>query len=99
MDNNNTSRQQGEGTWHLSKGVPVAFIFALVIQAGVGVWTAAQMQSDIRYNTKGMDVASENIKALQAQSRSTDIKLGRIEENLSNMARVLDKIDSRLDGQ
>lgn len=98
MDNNPTT-QQNENTWHLSKGVPVAFIFVLVIQAGAGIWTAAQMQSDIRYNTKGMDIASENIKSLQAQSRSTDVKLGRIEENLSNMARVLDKIDSRLDGQ
>lgn len=85
-----------ENQWHLSKSIPIAFIVVILLEVGAGVWTASQMKSNISYNARDITESSERIRDLQNQTRSTEIKLGRIEENLKSISSVLEKIDRRL---
>lgn len=44
--------------WHLDKRIPVAFIFTIILQTGVGVWWAATLQTQVNANTQSI-VANE----------------------------------------
>ena len=71
-----------EQEWHLDKRVPIALIFALLVQTGGAVWWASTLQG--RVGTVERDVGrlerQQGATSLAAQAQA--VQLGRIEENM-----------------
>jgi TolA-binding protein len=71
--------------WHLDKRVPVAIIFAILLQTAGAIWWAATIQGRVSNNERGianLDMRTDNMRnAAQAQA----IQLGRIEEQITGL--------------
>ena len=75
-------------SWHLSKGVPITLIIALLIQTSAIVWWAASMESNVEVNTRSIVSNGEGIEKLEVrvdlmrdESAKRAVQLGRIEAN------------------
>ena len=82
--------------WHLSKSIPISLILGLVMQAGIFVWYVSTMSSDIQHNSTSINLLEKSVDTLEGKVHSTDVKLGRIEENLRHIASTLDNIDEAI---
>ena len=71
--------------WHLDKRVPVALIFAILLQTGTAFWWAASINE--RVTTAEEEI--ERIDARQDQDREIAqlqaVQLGRIEEQINGL--------------
>jgi uncharacterized membrane protein len=67
--------------WHLDKRVPVAMIFAILMQTIGIVWWAATIGADVA-QLKTSDVRQDSrIESIQSIAGTQAVQLGRIEEN------------------
>ena len=68
--------------WHLSKSVPISFIFAIFCQTVALIWFVATLRNDVDNNKE--DIASLNIRAdrLEFVVQDQQVVLGRIDENI-----------------
>lgn len=82
--------------WHMSKSIPISLILGLIMQAGIFVWYVSTMSSDIQYNSTSINLLEKSVDTLEGKVYSTDVKLGRIEENLKYITRTLDGINEAL---
>lgn len=71
--------EQENGSWHLSKSVPVALIVAIIIQSASGVWWAATV-------TSNQDSFRQNQIVLQEELQKN--RLETQEENLRQWAKI-----------
>ncbi len=88
--------EEGGSVWQVSKTVSLAFIFGVLLQAGYFIWSLSKMQTNIEVNRSRIIEVRKDLTIVEVQSHNTDIQLGRIEENLKNMSRVLEKIEENL---
>jgi type VI protein secretion system component VasK len=68
--------------WHLSKSVPVTFIFAILMQTVALVWFVASMSNGIQTNTNDIVRHDTRLKALEDTVQGQAIALARIDENI-----------------
>ena len=68
--------------WHLSKSVPVTFIFAILMQTVALVWFVASMSNGIQANTNDIVRHDTRLKALEDTVQGQAIALARIDENI-----------------
>lgn len=85
-------------SWHLSKGVPITLILALVVQAAAIIGTYYQMQSDIRHNGGSIEKLEERVDRMRDESARRDVQLGRIEANQLAIKATLERMDRKLEG-
>lgn len=83
-------------SWHLSKSVPISLVVGLLIQAGVFIWTFSGMASDINSNSEAVKNLERDISILEVRVHDTDVKIGRIEENLRHISNTLESINATL---
>ena len=76
---------QADGSWHLDKRVPVALIFAIVIQLGGIVWAISTSFERIEANTKNLNLLDNRVTTLDRSANSQAVQLGRIEEQISGL--------------
>lgn len=70
-----------EEPWHLDRRVPVALIFAILMQTIGIVWWAATIGAEVE-QLKSNDSRQDNrIEAIQGIANNQAVQLGRIEEN------------------
>lgn len=69
-------------SWHLSKSVPVSFIFALIVQSVVAVWFFSELNYTVKTNAERIEENKTNIAVLELDSRSQEGTLIRIEQNV-----------------
>lgn len=90
-------------SWHLDKRVPIALIFALVIQfLGLlvgGLWFAAKLESridavDARVSTTDRDLTrlTDQVQTVLGSTNQQAIQLGRIEEGQNAMRTDLNRV-------
>jgi peptidoglycan hydrolase CwlO-like protein len=91
--------QRPENSWHLDKRVPVAFIFALVMQTMTIVWFASQMNAQIQTNQKDIQRLDASVTTLQKEANTQAVQLGRIEEGISGMRRDIQSMFEVLKSQ
>lgn len=91
-------------SWHLSKGVPITLIIAILIQTSAIVWWAASMQSNVEVNSRsinangsGIEKLETRIETMRADSARRDVQFGRIEANQQAMKASLGKVERALE--
>jgi septal ring factor EnvC (AmiA/AmiB activator) len=104
------TEQAKPARWHVEKGVPVAWIGALVLQAGVLVYSYATLTSQVQTNTQSIaeldDKFSTQIDKLDGrtaagatQSFTLDTRLTRLEVKLENIYDSLARIEQALNSR
>ena len=77
--------------WHLSKSVPISFIFAIIGQTIALVWFISALNSDVENNTKTALRNETRINILESIVQSQAVTLGRIDENIKAIRLELEK--------
>ena len=78
--------------WHLSKSVPITFIFAIIMQTIALIWFVATLRNDVDANQKEILRIETRTSSLEVSVQSQAITLGRIDENLKYIRMILDSM-------
>ena len=85
-----------DGAWHLDKRVPISIIFALMVNAGTGVWYASKMDNRV----SNLELATAKLESAESKtennSSDNNSRLIRVEDKLDNMAAALVDLKSSL---
>lgn len=78
--------------WHLSKSVPITFIFAIIMQTIALIWFVATLRNDVDSNQKEIVRLETRTVSLEQIVQSQAITLGRIDENIKSIRMILDSM-------
>ena len=78
--------------WHLSKSVPITFIFAIIMQTIALIWFVATLRNDVDSNQKELVRLETRTSGLEQVVQSQAITLGRIDENIKSIRMILDSM-------
>ena len=78
--------------WHLSKSVPITFIFAIIMQTIALIWFVATLRNDVDANQKELVRIETRTSSLEKSVQSQAITLGRMDENLKYIRMILDSM-------
>lgn len=90
--------------WHLDKRVPLALIFAIILQTATAGWYVARIDSQLDRNTQ--DIADLRHERTQAEGRVRSLEdklvaqsetLARMEERFVAVIDLLNRIEARLE--
>ena len=76
--------------WHLSKGVPITFLLAIVLQTVALIWFVATLRNDVDTNQKEIVRLEIRTSGLEQSVQSQAVTLGRIDENIKTIRLILD---------
>lgn len=79
-----------DDSWHLSKGVPVTFIFAIACQTVALIWFVATLRNDVDANANEILRLETRTQSLETVVQSQAVTLGRIDENIKSIRMILD---------
>lgn len=82
--------------WHLSKSVPISFIFAILLQTATLVWFIANLNSNVDNNSRDLVRQESRIQNLELAVQSQAVSLARMDENIQAIRGL---IESRLRSQ
>lgn len=80
-----------EEPWHLSKSVPITFVFAIACQTAAIIWFAASLRADIDSNSEDIIRLDARTSSLETVVQSQAITLARIDENIKGIREHLEK--------
>jgi hypothetical protein len=76
--------------WHLSRSVPITFIFAIMMQTLALIWFVATLRNDVDSNQRDLVRLDSRTTSLEQIVQSQAITLGRIDENIKSIRTILD---------
>jgi TolA-binding protein len=68
--------------WHLSKSVPISFIFAILLQTMTLVWFIASLNSAVADNSREIVRHETRIQSLETAVQSQAVSVARMDENI-----------------
>lgn len=71
--------------WHLDKRVPVALIFAILLQTGTAFWWAASIQERVGNAEQDIVRIDARTDAIRDIAQDQAVQLGRIEEQINGL--------------
>jgi hypothetical protein len=77
--------------WHLSKSVPITFVFAIACQTVAIIWFAASLRNDIDSNSEDIIRLDARTSSLEVVVQSQAITLARIDENIKGIREYLER--------
>lgn len=80
---------QTQESWHLSKSVPVSLILTLLVQTAAIVWFLSTLSAQVETNRTDIVRHDTLIGRMAQDSQRQDVTLGRIEENVKEIRRLL----------
>ena len=80
-----------EEPWHLSKGVPVTFIFAIILQTIALIWFVATLRNDVDNNSRAIMRAEIRIEAMEDVVQNQAVMMARIDENLKAIRDAIER--------
>ena len=82
--------------WHLSKSVPISFIFAILMQTVALVWFISSLNGEVQSNTKELVRHETRLDSLEAIVQTQAVTLARLDENIKA---IRDAVEKMLDEQ
>lgn len=82
--------------WHLSKSVPISFIFAILMQTVALVWFISSLNGEVQSNSKELVRHETRLDALEAIVQTQAVTLARLDENIKA---IRDAVEKMLDEQ
>ena len=85
-----------EEQWHISKSVPLALIFALVLQ-GIGViWFFSTLDNRLTNVERVAESNRVGVLTLTERQRASDQTLVRLDERMTSALQLLERIDKKI---
>lgn len=79
-------------SWHLSKSVPITFIFAIIMQTVALIWFVATLRNDVDNNRNDLIRLETRTEKVEDAVQNQAITLGRIDENLKSIKAILENM-------
>lgn len=78
--------------WHLSKSVPISFIFAIFLQTVTLVWFIANLNSSVEDNAKEIVRHETRIQSLETVVQTQAIAVARMDENIQAIRGMIENM-------
>jgi uncharacterized coiled-coil protein SlyX len=78
--------------WHMSKSVPISFIFAIVMQTVALVWFVSSLNSSVEANAKELVRHETRLSSLESVVQTQAITLARLDENIRAIRSAVEKM-------
>lgn len=76
--------------WHLSKSVPIGFIFAIIVQTITIVWFIANLNSNVENNAREILRNETRIQSLETVVQSQAVAIARMDENIQAIRDIVE---------
>ena len=86
-----------ETHWTLDRRVPVAIIFAILLQSAGAIWWAASIQNRVSNNEGNIARLTDNGEAMRVAVHEQAVQLGRIEEQISGLRSDIQRMLSAIE--
>ncbi len=80
-----------DNKWHLSRGVPISFIMAIIAQTIALVWFVSTLRNDVDHNRSELIRHETRIGVVEDIVQSQAIMLARIDENLKAIRDAIER--------
>ena len=77
-------------SWHLSKSVPITFLFGLVIQAVAIVYTISMLIANFEENRSDLERLAVRVSTIEDNIHSTAIAMARLDENIKAIRKAVE---------
>jgi hypothetical protein len=78
--------------WHLSKSVPISFIFAILLQTMTLVWFIANLNSSVADNSREILRHETRIQSLESVVQSQAVAVARMDENIQAIRGMIENL-------
>jgi hypothetical protein len=78
--------------WHLSKSVPLSFIFAIILQTITLVWFIANLNSNVENNAKEIIRHETRIQSLETAVQGQAVAVARMDENIQAIRSMIENL-------
>ena len=76
--------------WHLSKSVPITFLFAILLQTVTLVWFIANLNSSVDNNARDLIRHETRIQSLETAVQSQAVAVARMDENIQAIRTLIE---------
>jgi len=80
-----------EQSWHLSKGVPITFILAIILQTVALIWFVATLRNDVDNNSRMIMRSEVRIESMENIVQDQAVMMARIDENLKAIRDAIER--------
>lgn len=81
--------------WHLSRSVPITFIFAIFLQTIALIWFVATLRNDVDNNKTEIVRIETRTTQLEQVVQSQALTLARIDENLKAIRDAVENLANK----
>lgn len=81
--------------WHLSKSVPISFLFGLLVQTATIIWFIANLNGNVETNAREIDRHEVRIQSLEAAVQTQAVAIARMDENIQAIREMLQDLSNR----
>ena len=81
--------------WHLSKGVPVTLIFAIICQTVALIWFVATLSNDVNNNKIANAKQDARIESLEGIVQNQAVTMARMDENIKSIRDILEDMSEQ----
>lgn len=81
--------------WHLSRSVPITFIFAIFMQTIALIWFVATLRNDVDNNRTEIVRIETRTSQLEQAVQSQALTLARIDENLKAIRDAVENLANK----
>ena len=78
--------------WHLSKSVPLSFIFAILLQTMTLVWFIANLNSNVEDNAREIVRHETRIQSLETAVQGQAVAVARMDENIQAIRSMIENL-------
>lgn len=78
--------------WHLDRKVPLALIFTIAMQTGLGVWWAASLSSEVSRAMQVNDAQDDRLRDVEATSQAQQVVAATVSAQITAMRETLEQI-------
>lgn len=78
--------------WHMSKSVPITFIFAIMMQTVALIWFVATLRNDVDNNATEIVRLETRTEQLERSVQDQAVTLGRIDVTLQAIRDAVEKL-------
>ena len=78
--------------WHLSKSVPLSFIFAIIMQTVTLVWFIANLTSNVEDNAREIVRHETRIQSLETAVQGQAVAVARMDENIQAIRSMIENL-------
>lgn len=78
--------------WHLSKSVPISFIFAIIMQTLALVWFISSLNGSVENNERELVRQETRIQTLETVVQGQAVFVARMDENIQAIRGMIESL-------